>query len=130
MFSVPRRRTQVDPGTISMTKQSHKAECDINTIISQYQKTGIITHINNNKSEYLDLPNDYDFQHSMNIVLTAQESFSTLPSKVRDFFHNNPGEFLAAFNNPNMRPQLEEWGLINPAPAAAPEQPSPKVSEA
>lgn len=130
-----RRRVQTDPGSVSMTKQSFKKECDINNILSQFQKTGIITHIskNANNGEYIDLPTDLDFQNSINIVLAAQESFATLPSIVRDHFKNDPGLFLAAFQDPAQRERLQEWGILKKPPVPAggtQEQPAPDKAPA
>ena len=75
MFYRPHARVITETGDISMTKQSHKDECDINRILSQYKKTGIITHINNNQHMYTDLPSDVDYQSSLNTILSAQDSF-------------------------------------------------------
>lgn len=110
----------------SMTKQSHKAECDINNILKQYQKTGILQHITQQQPIYTDLPDNTDYQQSLEILQKADDTFSTLPSVVRAHFHNDPGEFLAAFHDPSQRSQLEEWGLINKAPPPRPPDPQMK----
>lgn len=115
-----RRRVQHDPGTISMTSQSHKDECDINNILSLYKKTGILSHISKHTAEYMNLPDSFDYQDSINTVLRAQDAFATLPSKVRDHFQHDPALFLAAFGDPAQHAQLREWGLLKPAPAPEP----------
>lgn len=125
-FYVPRTRVTVDTGTESMTKQSHKAECDINTILKQYQKTGIITHINNQQPLYTDLPSDIDFQQSLEILNRAEDAFASLPSKVRDHFNNSPQEFLEAFKDPRQRDYLTEMGLINRPPPQVTAVPLPE----
>lgn len=94
-----------------MTKQSHKDECDINLIIKRYQKTGIIQHINQQQPIYTDLPDSIDYQQSLHLLEQADEAFSTLPSVVREHFHNSPAEFLAALTDPGQHAQLAEWGL-------------------
>lgn len=99
-----------------ITKQSHKAECDINTILKQYQKTGILTHISKASANYQDLPSDLDYQHALNIVIEAEQAFSELPAKIRDRFKNDPKALLAALNNPAMRAELQELGVLNPDP--------------
>lgn len=108
-------------GVQTMTKQSHKSECDINTILRQFQKTGIISHINNHKGEYVNLPDSIDYQDGLNTVLRGEAAFAALPSKVRDHYDNDPLKFLAAFGDDVERKRLEEWGLINPpvAPGGA-----------
>ena len=39
----------------SMTKQSFVDECDINTILQQFAKTGQISHINEKQPRYVDM---------------------------------------------------------------------------
>ena len=76
----------------SMTKQEFVAECDINNIIKQYSATGQMKHISARaaQGQYLDLPDDLDFQTSLEIVRQAQEAFATLPSGTRARFENDP----------------------------------------
>lgn len=140
-FYVPHDRVtednvQVDPVTgevsvmPSMTKQSFKAECDINNILKQYRVTGQIAHIANNARQgaYEDLPDPVDFQDAMNLVLEAQNSFASLPSKVRDRFGNDPAEFLAFMGDPANATEIEALGLTTqrPAPEAPPSPPPPE----
>jgi phage internal scaffolding protein len=107
-----------------MTKQNHKAECDINNIIKQYQKTGILNHVANSTAEYLNLPSNFDYQDALNTVIAAEDAFNQLPSKVRDRFSNDPASLLAAINNPAMRTELEEFGILK-KPASPPPSPPP-----
>ncbi len=95
-----------------VTKQEMKAECDINNIIKQYQKTGIFSHISAQRPVYEDLPNNFDYQQALHTVMTAEDSFATLPSVVRDFYQNNPERFLAALSDPSQRARLTEWGVF------------------
>lgn len=119
------RRRVVAPATGEViTKQYPKDECDINNILSQYKKTGIINHINSNRGEYIDLPSSPDYQSALNLALEAQNAFSTLPAVVRERFRNDPKYLLAALQDLNMRPELEQLGIINPKPAPAPASPA------
>lgn len=132
-----------------VTKQSHKDECDIHNILKQYKQTGIITHVQQARPSYTDLPDDIDYQTSLNTILAAEEAFAALPSSVRDHFQNDPGRFLAAFSDEKQSDKLREFGLITPkdepqgpprgsstppgsqgseqAPAASPPSPEPKT---
>lgn len=107
-----------DPG---LTKQSHKDECDINNILAQFKRTGIVRHINERQGLYVDLPSDIDLQQSLAIVRKAEKAFSELPSKVRDRFNNDPGKLLAAIQNPDMHEELRGLGLLKPARPPDPE---------
>lgn len=101
----------------SMTKQSFKDECDINTILRQYKVTGMISHISAQAAQgaYLELPAPMDFQDSLELVRRAQDSFATLPSVVRDRFNNNAQAFLAFCADPKNLPEMEKLGLLKPA---------------
>lgn len=114
-----RRRIQKDCGKELMTKQSHKAECDIHNILRQFQRTGIITHVQTARPTYEDLPSDVDFQQALNIMREAQDAFAGLPSAVRSYFDNDPERFLAAFHDPRQEQKLRDFGLLNAKPPEA-----------
>lgn len=102
-------------------KQSFVSECDINNIIKSYSATGQIKHINAQAAQgaYLDLPDNIDFQESLNIVAEGQRAFATLPSQVRDRFHNNPEEFLAFMADPHNQDEAIKLGLATRRPESA-----------
>ncbi|QCQ84875.1 internal scaffolding protein [Blackfly microvirus SF02] len=117
------QRVYAPSGGDMVTKQECKDECDIHTILRQYQRTGIINHISNNKPVFEDLPDNVDFQNGMNLVLQAETAFAALPSRVRDRFGNDPGRFLAAFSDASMEGELRGLGLLKEAPPVAPSPP-------
>lgn len=121
-FYRPHARVAFSCGDELITKQSHKAECDIHNILKQYQRTGIITHVQNARPTYEDLPDSMDYQQSLNLIMEADEAFMNLPSKVRDHFKNDPGLFLAAFSDPSQRQTLTDFGLLQ-APSSSPPLP-------
>jgi len=118
--SSSRRRTPAPSGGPLVTKQSHKAECDINNILSQFKKTGVINHISQLKPEYSELPDNIDYQSALNIQIQADEAFLQLPSVVRRYFNNDPAMLLAALNDPDQHDKLVEYGILNPKPAPQP----------
>lgn len=118
----------------SMTKQEFLESCDINNIIKSYKVTGQIHHINAQAAQgaYRDLPDPIDFQEAQNTVIAARDSFATLPSQVRDRFHNDPGEFLAFMSDPGNQDEAIKLGLATKRPVPAPEptptpEPEPKA---
>lgn len=106
-----------------VTRQDFKAECDINTILRQYSKTGVITHVQKNRPTYTDLPDGLDYQRSMNIILEGQEAFDGLPSSVRSRFGNDPATFLLALSDPDQRGYLTEVGVFKTPPVSGPPEP-------
>lgn len=132
MFYRPHSRVQIDCSLPIVTKQSMKAECDIHNILRQYQKTGIVTHVQNARPTYQDLPDDMDYQQSLHTIMTAEEAFAGLPSAVRDRFGNDPGRLLAALGDPAQKAYLTEVGILRPpeAPPSVPDSvPVPPPSQ-
>lgn len=102
----------------SRTKQEFKAECDINNIIKTFKQTGMVRHVSAQaqKGAYMDLPEPTDFQDSMNTVIAAQNAFSTLPSKVRERFANDPNRFLQFMSDPDNLDEAVTLGLVTKRP--------------
>jgi len=101
----------------SRTKQNFTAECDINSIMTKFEKTGVIDHVREHGASYgdfLSLPVNY--QEACNQVIAAGDMFASLPSKVRKAFDNDPGDFLAAIDaaqtDPAVRDRLVKLGLL------------------
>jgi len=106
----PRIQPKLNPK--SLTHQSMAPECDINTIMKKYEKTGVLEHRNRFEGAYgdfTDVPSDY--HESMNAVIAADEMFSTLPARVRRRFHNDPGAFIDFAANPDNASELVALGL-------------------
>ena len=95
-----------------MTEQSHKNECDINQILSKYQRTGIITHAHQNQAQYGEI-SSLDFHESMNLIAEAKSTFETLPSSLRKRFENSPEKYLAFLEDENNLKEMQEMGLID-----------------
>lgn len=112
VFTPPRR-----------VKQSHVAECDINTILKQYSQTGQLRHISANAQAgaYQDLPDNIDFQESMNIIKAGEQAFATLPARTRDRFNNNPALFLEFMADPNNQDEAIKLGLATRRPEQEPQ---------
>lgn len=95
----------------SMTKQNHKAECDIHNILKRFNETGQLPDMIRENPQYGDFSNVKDYQESLEIVIKAEEQFAALPAKVRDRFNNNPAMFLEFATNPENGRELVKLGL-------------------
>ena len=71
----------------------------------------------------MDLPDDLDFQASLEIVRQAQEAFATLPSGTRARFENDPQNFLAFLSDPANQDEAIKLGF------ATDRRPPPKEPE-
>lgn len=114
---VPHQKVTSDPQGDSRTRQEFAAECDINTILKRFEKTGAVSHINPRRPQYLDLPGDIDFQVAMNVMADAERAFMSLPARVRSEFENDPQKFVLFAQNPENLPKLRELGLAKPLEA-------------
>lgn len=122
-------RPTIDTGE-GLTEQSHKNECDINYILKEYTRTGLIRHANENAGRYDDIAVQ-DFHEAMNIVSNANSMFETLPALTRKRFENNPAAFLEFVQNPNNASEMARMGIlkgndgvdISGAPTRAPVSP-------
>lgn len=108
-----------------MTKQCFKDECDINNILRNYAKTGMLTHLNTNQASYMDLSNlDPDYLQTLNTISDASDAFMQLPAALRKKFDNDSLSFLSFVHDPANAEELVNLGLANPI------HKSPGVSDA
>lgn len=114
----PKLRIQQHFAADGRTKQSFKAECDINNIMARYLKTGVLEHVRQNVGQYLDVTGA-DFQAAQELVAGAHSMFHSLPSAIRTKFDNDPAEFLEFMENPRNAEEARELGLLPPLPEQA-----------
>lgn len=122
----PKRRVSLSFPTKGRTRQSFKAECDINNIMSRFRKTGVLDFTSRYEAQYGDVT-AVDFTAAMNTVAQARGMFFAMPAHIRDRFGNKPENFLAFVQNPANKDEARHLGLLKPevpapipAPAAAP----------
>lgn len=119
----------------SRTRQEFADECDINTIMAQYERSGAISHVNKATPMYLDTTGYPDLQASMDLFREASLAFAALPAVVRREFDNDPQKFVDFASEAENLPRMREWGLappevvpeppfkvevVNPAPSLVP----------
>lgn len=125
--------------SLSRTKQSFKAECDINNIMKRFERTGVLTDMIKQNPAYGDFSEVPDYLEALNIVAHAHTQFESLSAKVRARFNNDPEQFLAFVSDPRNRKEMVDMGLAikrepkapdNAVPAPqAPRQEAPKEPE-
>lgn len=118
----------------SRTKQEFAKEADINNIMAQYVKTGVLP-ASEREPQYGDFLNATDYREALEAVLAAEEDFSQLPSDVRERFENDPAQLLEFVENEDNYEEALELGLLaedalppavpEPKQKAAPEPPQP-----
>lgn len=93
------------------TKQSFKAECDINQILARYQRTGVLDFQQKYAPQYGDVT-AIDFQKAQFMIAEANGLFAQMPSKLRARFDNDPAKFLAFVDDDRNRLEAEDLGLL------------------
>lgn len=109
----------------SLTRQEFAADADINTIMAQYEASGVISHINKTPPAHLDVTDVPDLQNAIQLIRDSEVAFMTLPAKTRLEFDNDPVKFIDYAQNPDNIEKLREWGLAEPLPV----QPEPQKVE-
>lgn len=106
----------------SLTRQEFADECDINKLMAQYEKTGILPTVNGREPQYIDVSNVPDLAEAHRILQEATASFMSLPATVRRDFDNDPIKFINFAEDPENLEKLREWKLAPPAPVEPPPQ--------
>ena len=93
-----------------LTEQSHQKQTDINYILKDYVKTGLLKHAKDYEGQYDDV-SSVDFEKAMNTVAQVNSMFEELPSKIRAEFKNSPQNFLEFAQDYKNAPALEAMGI-------------------
>lgn len=102
----------------SLAKQSFRDECDINTILRQFNVTGQLP-VGSVQPQYGDFSGITDYQSALNAVMAAQDSFLQLPAKVRARFDNDPALFVEFASDEANRDEMKALGLLHEETAQA-----------
>lgn len=99
-------------GGEKMTKEADREASDINVIVRRFTQTGVLPPSGRNPT-YGNFEDSDSLHESMNRLLDGQAAFMALPSRVRDEFHNDLGEFVDFCYDPNRtRDDFEAVGLL------------------
>lgn len=119
----PRHRVAQHFNKPSRTQQHFKDECDVNRIMARYAQSGVLPQ--GGRPKHFIEAGALEFQEALNLVITAEEAFASLPSATRERFANNPSLLLSFLEDPANRPEAVKLGLIppgdTPTPTPAPE---------
>lgn len=100
----------VSPVGEEPAQQQFKDDCDINSIMRKFQKTGAIDHVAKHQPVY-GVATPMDYHEAMNTITAAQSMFADLPSSLRRRFNGDPAELLEFVQNPDNADEAKELGL-------------------
>lgn len=95
----------------SLTDQSYKEDCDTNTIIKKFLKTGQVTHVAKMAGQFADVSAVPDFHTAMSRVKEAEYAFMQLPSQLRAKHGNDVSKMIDWINDPKNKDEAVELGL-------------------
>jgi len=104
----------------TLAKQEFASDCDFNVVMGRFQKTGVVENINSTAPQYVDVSDLVDYQAALGIVAEARDSFSALPSSVRERFGNNPAALIEFLNDASNRDEALSLGLLKVGGAESP----------
>lgn len=111
-----RSRTKQHVGEGSHVQQNLQDITDINRIMSKYQRTGVLTHINQAVQQYGDFSEVPDYKTGLERLQAAQDIFMQLPSQLREKFNNDPGKFIDFATDPDNQEEMRTLGLAPKLP--------------
>ncbi|AZL82900.1 internal scaffolding protein [Apis mellifera associated microvirus 21] len=98
----------------SLARTEFQKQSDINEIMRNYDKTGVIDLKNHGLGHFVDLVDLPTYQESLDLVIAAEESFMALPAETRKRFSNDPGEMIKFLQDPENKKEAQKLGLVNP----------------
>jgi hypothetical protein len=121
-------KVQVDfTGTESRTKSEFKDECNINNIVRQCIKTGVMPS-GTREPMFEDFSNIGSYNDAVTQVAEANSTFEQLPSDIRDRFDNSVQNLMDFIADENNQDEAIELGLA-PKPEPTESEPEAKVAE-
>jgi len=91
--------------------------------MAKYQKTGVLQHVNTYAGEYGDFSDVPDYKTGLERVQAADAMFASLPSAIRDKFHNDPAKFIDFATDEKNLEEMQKMGLAPKKAKAVEERP-------
>lgn len=108
-------RVQTQNNDPSLTDPQWDEKSDINYIMDRFLNHGESpTYGTKKQGIYADVSQIPDLLGAAIIVREAQNNFDSLPSKIREKFHNNPQNMIDFLSDPKNNEEAVELGLLTP----------------
>lgn len=119
-----RKRVALDLGKVSKTDQSYKKACDINIIVANAAKTGVLSHQKEKIAQYIDNTQIPSLLDAQNLIRGAHESFMALPAKIRKMMNNDATKLVEFVNDPDHKEILIKHGILEKVEQVLPVDPT------
>lgn len=115
-YNYDREAVSVETGLLcqddTLAQQNFRDECDINTIVSTFTRTGDLPEAPL-PPQFGDFSDVSDFHSALNQVLAAQEAFLALSPDVRSRFGNDPQQLMNFIADEKNFDEAVTLGLIS-----------------
>lgn len=111
MKTLPRPYS-VDFSEPQLTDQSYANACDINVIMAQYAKTGLLPQNSTIPPRYIDTTQVPTLEQAFSAVNSALEAFNDLPPTIRKLMDNDPSQLENFIADPNNADLLLKHGIL------------------
>lgn len=105
-----RKRVQHPQGGPTLTDESQAEAVDVNNIVRQYVRTGLMPQ--RSGARYEDVSST-DYMAMRNFIADKEALFGGLPARVRARFGGDPYQLLRFIENPANRDEAIKLGLID-----------------
>lgn len=107
-----RIRVGIDCSSPVLTDQSSKKSSDINHIMLQYSKTGLLPVDQRKVASYMDNTEIPDLMEAQAQIRAARELFMELPAKIRKMMDNDPTKLVEFLNDKENHDILKKHNIL------------------
>lgn len=109
-----RKRHSIDASSPKKTDQSGKNMSDINNIMDQYMKTGLLPVTQTKVAQYIDNTEIMSLEQAHDQIQHAKELFYELPATIRKLMDNDPTKLHSFITDKENYDILVKYKMIEP----------------
>ena len=106
------RRIQIDCSEEKLTDQSYAKAADINNIMANYHKTGVLPQTREKLARYIDTTEIPSLIEAHELIEQSKNMFMELPAHIRKLMDNDPTKMESFIKNPENHDTLVKYGLL------------------
>lgn len=110
-----RQRQSIDVSSPKITDQSSKKMTDINNIMLQYSKTGLLPVQQEKLARYIDNTKIMPLEEAHAQITRAREMFYDLPAQIRKLMDNDPTKLVSFIRDEDNKEILLKHGILKKA---------------
>lgn len=110
----------------SMTDQSAKKQTDINSIMANYAKTGLLPVQQEKVARYIDNTQIMPLEQAHELVRDAMNLFEELPAQIRKLMDNKPENMVNFIKDPDNKDILIKYNVLEKPKVKTNLEPIPK----